>query len=164
MKRFLVFIQWLLFLIPLGLLGCVFAVDKTESEDVPKLLAKIERSPCYGSCPVFSLAIYFDGTTVFHGARHTKVTGERVFALTDDQLSSVKAAFTKKGFLIMNNNCCDCYEITDASSTIISYQGNGPFKKIEHYHGCNNWWSQKLSELEALVLEVTGVDKLVGES
>ena len=138
MRRFLVFMQWLLFLIPLGLLGCALPVDKTEFEGAPKLLAKIERSPCYGSCPVFSLAIYFDGTTVFHGERNTKVTGERVFALTDDQLSGVKAAFTKKGFLIMNNNCCDCYEISDAPSTVITYQGNGPFKQIEHYHGCDS--------------------------
>ena len=163
MRRFLVFMQWLLFLIPLGLLGCALPVDRTESEEAPKLLAKIERGPCYGACPIFSLAIYFDGTAVFHGTRNTKVMGERVFTLTDNQLSGIRAAFTQKGFLIMNNNCCDCYEITDASSTIITYQGNGPFKQIEHYHGCNNWWSQKLSELEALVLEVTGVDKLVEE-
>ena len=163
MRRFLVFLPWLLFLIPLGPLGCAFVVDQTESEKAPKLLAKIERDSCYGACPIFSLSIYFDGTAVFHGTRNTKLTGERVFALTDNQLSDIRAAFTQKGFLIMNSNCCDCYEIADAFSTVITYQGNGPFKQIKHYYGCKNWWSQNLTELEDLVLELTGVDKLVDE-
>ena len=82
---------------------------------------------------------------------------------SDNQLSGIRAAFTQKGFLIMNNNCCDCYEITDSPSTVITYQGNGPFKQIEHYYGCDNLSSRKLTELETIVLEVTGVDKLVEE-
>ena len=150
-------------MIPLGLLGCALGVDKTASEETPKLLAKIERGPCYGACPVFSLTIYFDGTAVFHGTRNTEVTGQRVFPLTDDQLSGIRAAFTQKGFLIMNNNCCDCHEVAGAPSTVITYQGNGPFKQIEHYYGCDNWWGQKLTELEVLVLRITGVDKLLDE-
>ena len=161
MKRLLILVPWLLFSIPLGLSGCASAVDQTESVESPKLLAKIERGPCYGDCPIFSLAIYFDGTAVFHGTRNTKVLGEKILALTDDQLLDIRAAFTRKGFLIMNNNCCDCYEVSEASSTVITYQGNGPFKQIKHYYGCGNWWSQKLTELEMLVLELTGVDKLV---
>ena len=83
--------------------------------------------------------------------------------LTDNQLSGIRAAFTQQNFLIMNNNCCNSYEITDTPSTVVTYQGNGPFKKIEHYYGCDNWSSRKLTEFETVVLEVIGVDKLVEE-
>ena len=92
------------------------------------------------------------------------VSGEKQFSLTKDQMSRVRSAFTRKGFLIMNGQCCECIDVKGASSTRVIYQGNGPYKSVNRYHGCFNGWSRNLENLEAEILEITGVGAWVGES
>ena len=148
--------------ISLILSSCSFAFRQTENQEEPKLLAKVERSGCYGSCPIYSLTIYFDGTAIYRGEQDTDVTGGKVFSLTKEQLSQIRAEFTRKGFLVINGKCCECIDVTDSPSTVITYQGNGPFKEISYYHGCLNRWSRHLGELEKRILEITGVHEWIG--
>ena len=124
----------------------------------------MERSSCQGVCPVFSLSVFFDGAAIYQGEVNTVVTGYKEFTLTKDQLSQIRSAFTRKGFLIMNDQCCGCVDVSGASSTRIIYQGNGPYKSINRYHGCLNGWSRNLENLEVEILEITGVDAWVGEN
>ena len=117
----------------------------------------MERSGCPGACPVFSLTVFFDGTAIYQGEVHTVLSGVKEFSLTDNQLSRVRSAFTRKGFLIMNDQCCECIDMSGTPSTLIIYQGNGPYKSINRYHGCLNGWSRNLESLEAEILKITGV-------
>ena len=117
----------------------------------------MERSGCPGARPVFSLTVFFDGTAIYQGEVHTVLSGVKEFSLTDNQLSRVRSAFTRKGFLIMNDQCCECIDMSGAPSTLIIYQGNGPYKSINRYHGCLNGWSRNLESLEAEILKITGV-------
>jgi hypothetical protein len=144
--------------------GCTFPVSPLQEPANPKLLAKVERSGCPGTCPVFSLTVFFDGSAIYQGKANTTVSGEKEFSLTKDQLSQVRSAFTRKGFLIMNGECCECIDLSGAPSTRIIYQGNGPYKSINRYHGCLNGWSRSLENLEAKILEITGVGAWVGEN
>ena len=163
MKLSLVYARWFLIAIPLSLSGCVNMVDQAEPEAPPKLLAAIERGYCYGNCPIFSLKIYFDGTAIFWGEQHTAEVGGKTFSLTDEQLSRIRSEFLRKGFLFLSNRCCECRDVTDAPSTLITYRGNGPFKQIKHYHGCSNWASRNLANLERSILELTGISAWIGE-
>ena len=79
-------------------------------------------------------------------------------------MTRVRSAFTRKGFLMMNSQCCECIDVSGAPSTRIIYQGNGPYKSINRYHGCLNGWSRNLGILEAEILEITGVSAWVGEN
>ena len=124
----------------------------------------MERSGCSGVCPIFSLTIYFDGSVIYQGEAHTVVSGGKEFSLTKDQLSRVRSAFTRKGFLIMNGQCCECIDVSGAPSTLLIYQGSGPYKSINRYHGCLNGSSHNLENLEAEILEITGVSAWVGEN
>ncbi|MEE2804015.1 MAG: DUF6438 domain-containing protein [Pseudomonadota bacterium] len=144
--------------------ACTLPVSPLQAPAKTKLLAKIERSGCPGACPVFSLAIFFDRSALYQGGAHTVVSGEKEFFLTKDQLSRVRSAYTRKGFLIMNGQCCECIGVSGAPSTRIIYQGNGPYKSINRYHGCLNGWSRNLGNLEAEILEITGVSAWVGEN
>ena len=144
--------------------GCTLPVSPLQVPTESKLLAKMERSGCPGACPVFSLTVFFDGSAIYRGDAHTVVSGEKEFSLTKDQLSRVRSAFTRKGFLIMNGQCCECTDVSGAPSTRITYQGNGPYKSINRYHGCLNGWSRNLENLEAEILEITGVGAWIGEN
>jgi len=144
--------------------GCSLPVSPLQEPAKSKLLVKMERSGCPGACPIFSLTIFFDGSAIYRGKVHTVVSGEKEFSLTKDQLSRVRSAFTRKGFLIMNDQCCECIDVSGAPSTRITYQGNGPYKSINRYHGCLNGWSHNLENLEAEILEITGVGAWAGEN
>ena len=153
-----------LLLVVVFVLGCTLPVSPAQGPAKSKLLAKVERSGCPGACPVFSLTVFFDGSAIYQGEAHTVVSGEKEFSLTKDQLSQVRSVFTRKGFLIMNGQCCECIDVSGAPSTRIIYQGNGPYKSINRYHGCLNGWSRNLENLEAEILEITGVGAWVGEN
>ena len=144
--------------------GCILQSSSLQVPAKSKLLAKMERSDCPGACPVFSLTVFFDGSATYRGEAHTVISGERELSLTRDQLSQIRSAFTRKGFLIMNGQCCECIDMSGAPSTRIIYQGNGPYKSINRYHGCFNEWSRNLENLEAEVLEITGVGAWIGEN
>ena len=75
-----------LLLVVLFASGCTLPVSPVQGLAKSKLLAKVERSGCPGACPVFSLAVFFDGSTTYHGKAHTVVSGEKEFSLTKDQL------------------------------------------------------------------------------
>ena len=144
--------------------GCTSPGSPLQAPAKLKLLAKMERSGCPGVCPVFSLTIFFDGSAIYQGEAHTVVSGEKEFSLTKDQVSRVRGAFTRKGFLIMNDLCCECIDVSGAPSTRITYQGNGPYKSINRYHGCLNSWGRNLENLEAEILEISGIGVWIGEN
>ncbi|MBO67563.1 MAG: hypothetical protein CL398_04555 [Acidiferrobacteraceae bacterium] len=152
---------FLFLLFSLGLVGCGLTLDQKKQSSTPNLFAKIDRSPCIGECPVFSLAIYFDGTAVFYGKKNTNTIGEKNLKLGKNQLLQISDEFTRKGFLIMNDSCCDCHDADGASSSVITYQGNGPYKQLKNYHGCSSLRSKELIELEDIILELTGVRVLI---
>ena len=153
-----------LLLVVVFVFGCTLPVSPVVGLAKSKLLTKVERSGCLGACPIFSLTVFFDGSAIYWGEEHTVVSGEREFSLTKDQLSRIRSGFTRKGFLIMNDQCCECINASGASSTRIIYQGNGPYKSINRYHGCFNRWSRNLEVLEAEVLEISGVGAWIGEN
>ena len=152
----------LLLLVVIFVGGCTFPVSPLQAPTESKLLAKMERSGCLGACPIFSLTVFFDGSAIYQGEAHTVVSGGKEFSLTKSQLSRVRSAFTRKGFLIMSDQCCECIDVSGAPSTRITYQGNGPYKSINRYHGCLNGWSRNLENLEAEILKITGAGAWVG--
>lgn len=153
----------LLLVVVVNVSGCALPSSPVQAPAKSKLFMKMERSGCPGACPVFSFTVFFDGSVSYQGREHTVVSGDKEYYLTKDQLSQIESAFTRKGFLIMNDQCCECVDVSGASSTSITYQGNGPYKSINRYHGCLNSWSRNLENLEKNILEITGVDAWVGE-
>ena len=164
MMRISILVTAVLLLVVVFVSGCSLPVSPFQAPTKSKLLAKVERSGCPGACPVFSLTVFFDGSAIYQGEAHTVVSGEKEFSLTKDQLSRVQSAFTRKGFLIMNRQCCECIDVSGAPSTRIIYQGNGPYKSINRYHGCLNGSSRNLEDLEVKILEIMGVSAWVGEN
>ena len=162
MRRVRIYTRCLFAVIILGLVGCSGKNDPF-AETPPKLLAAIERGYCYGDCQIFSLKIYFDGAVTYWGEQNTEVLGERIFVLTDEQMSQVRSEFLRKGFLFLNSECCKCGDTTGEPSTLITYQGNGPFKQIKYYHNCGNWTTENLASLESSILELTGASAWIGE-
>jgi hypothetical protein len=96
-------------------------------------IATLERTGCYGECPVYRLTVSNDGSVVYVGTRWVKVTGRQVYKLSEAQLSELQAAFERSGFLQMRDY--DHVESTDDDWAHVSLRHGAVFKRVRHYHG-----------------------------
>ena len=99
-------------------------------------IATLERTGCYGECPVYRLTVSSDGSVVYVGTRWVKVLGRQQYKLTDAQLSELQSAFEHATFMQMRDY--DRVENTDDDWAHVSYRRGSIVKRVRHYHGDNS--------------------------
>ena len=103
--------------------------------------------PCFGSCPVYSVAITPDGTVTFDGERHTAKLGEEVRQLTAGAYRSAAsslAAFRPATGTVAHTTCDQ--RISDQSSTRIEWRAtDGTVTTLEHDRGCRSARNDQLN-------------------
>jgi hypothetical protein len=99
-------------------------------------IATLERTGCYGECPVYRLTVSSDGSVVYVGTRWVKVLGRQQYKLSEAQLSELQAAFERASFMQMRDY--DRVENTDDDWAHVSYRRGNIVKHVRHYHGDNS--------------------------
>jgi len=115
------------------------AIDQPHPPDtVPgaTAVATLERTGCYGECPVYRLTVNSDGSVVYVGTRWVKVLGRQVYKVSDAQLAELQAAFDRAGFFQFRDY--DHVESTDDDWAHVSFRRGSTFKRVRHYHGDNS--------------------------
>jgi hypothetical protein len=114
----------------------------------------LERTVCFGSCPVYKLTIYSDGRVLYQGIRFVKRKGKAVGRISRKAFNDLVQEFTNNEFFGLYDayvpGSPGCPQVaTDLPSAIISLELNGKKKSIRHYHGCSGLSALKLlTELE----------------
>ena len=98
-------------------------------------IATLERTGCYGECPVYRLTVNSDGTVVYVGTRWVKVVGRQVYKLSESQLSELQSAFERAHFAQLRDY--DRVESTDDDWAHLSLRRGANVKRVRHYHGDN---------------------------
>jgi hypothetical protein len=114
------------------------SVDQPHPPDtVPgaQAIATLERTGCYGECPVYRLTVNSDGSVVYVGTRWVKVLGRQVYKISEAQMAALQAAFERANFHQLKDY--DKVESTDDDWAHLSYRRGGGFKRVRHYHGDN---------------------------
>lgn len=148
----------LLFAIITLLFACSVAVaQKTERDEIT-----LERTACFGTCPMYTLTITADGKVTFEGRRFTKVTGQATGKISKKAFRGLVAEFQKLGYFSLPDNYSpgtpQCPQmVTDMPSANTSLRLKGKTKAVAHYHGCGT--SGKLPQLTALENKI---DKVAG--
>lgn len=99
------------------------------------VIATMERTGCYGECPVYRLTVNADGSVVYVGTRWVKVLGRQVYKISEAQLAELQAAFERANFNQLHDY--DKVESTDDDWAHISLRRGSGFKRVRHYHGDN---------------------------
>lgn len=127
------------------LAGCGNSVSQPENVNQPKekmeLSLKMERSGCYGPCPVYDLTIQPDGKVSFEGKFWTEVKEKTEGKITQEQLKKIIASIEEANFFSLDNaynyDSKNCPNIaTDSATVNLSIKLNGKEKTINHYQGC----------------------------
>jgi hypothetical protein len=132
------------------------------AEPSPTLLASLERTVCFGTCPAYRVRVFTDGRVEWVADRFVKVRGRATKTLTPAQLANLERLFKDINFLKLGDGF-DCYERTDNSSAKTTFSDGSITKTINHYHGCQSKKGvEKLTALEKKFDEVVDTARWIG--
>jgi hypothetical protein len=119
------------------------ATSRAAPQAIPEdFVIKLERTACYGRCPVYVVSIDARGSVTYDGTRFVKVTGRQ----TDRVPASRVAALVETVDRIRFFDLDDKYRqlITDVPTTFVTVTRDGRTKRIEDYFGA----PKSLNDLE----------------
>ncbi len=101
----------------------------TESDS---LVAYIERTVCFGICPVYSIRIFRSGYVLYNGEKNITPLGKHYLYLTPEQFRAIGEQADAIGYFDLN----DAYQnphLTDFPTVYTEVRFRGKKKKVTHY-------------------------------
>jgi hypothetical protein len=126
-----------------------------------RVVATLERTVCFGSCPAYKLTVYSDGQVLWEGASYVKKKGKASATLTAGELSLLKAAFSDAGYFDLPDTAA-CYEATDNPWATTSYDDGTRHRTLRHYYGCRSKpEAATLGALERRIDQIVNSDRWI---
>jgi membrane dipeptidase len=115
----------------------------------------LERTACFGTCPVYSVTIRDDGTVTYDGREHTKVQGRQTWKIEPAAAEALAREMLDAGFFDLQ----DEYRamVTDHSTTYTALSMGRRRKRIKNYVA----GPARLKEIEERIDGVAGTAKYV---
>ncbi|MFT7333993.1 MAG: hypothetical protein ACI81S_002216 [Sphingobacteriales bacterium] len=98
-------------------------------EEEKTMLASIERTPCYGECPVYKMTIFTNGDALYEGRMNVEMEGLHTGVLSRRSVKKIIELAEDIKFFDFDENYIDEY-ITDIPSTIVTFVKDGNRKTI----------------------------------
>lgn len=142
------------------------ANQPTTADEPDEVVITLERTPCFGNCPVYKLTIQGDGTLNYEDRTYMyeeKDPVEAVFGvettISRDKVKEIISEFEKAKYFSLNDRYME-RTITDAETVITSITINGNTKTIEHYRGDFSA-PKKLTKLEDRIDEIVNTSQWI---
>lgn len=120
--------------------------------DINNVEITLERTECFGTCPIYSLSIFGNETVIYNGQKNVVVKGIKTSQISQDKIIELINEFKTIDYFCLNDSYAAPY--TDAPSTITSIAIDGKTKKISDYGKSLD----KLAELENKIDEISGAN------
>ena len=139
--------------------------NQNRGEGTPVI--SLERTPCFGTCPVYTISVTASGRVLFDGRAHVPRLGLVTAEIPRQRVDSLLVELERAGYFgfagryAASEPACGRY-VTDLPSAIISVTRGGRTKRIEHDHGCGSA-PLALAVLEKRVDEVLGSKRWIEE-
>jgi (2Fe-2S) ferredoxin len=121
------------FSILLALMLVALAVFPAAAQEAQVALT-LERTACFGACPVYTVTVYTDGTVVYNGERFVDVEGEQTTTIDPETVEQLVAGFEGAGYFEWDDEYTEMF-ITDLPTVITSITRDGETKQITRYAG-----------------------------
>ena len=118
-----------------------FDLTKQKELQGPKIIISLEKTACFGRCPVFKIIIYNNGEALYNGRKFVKKVGEYDLKVSKREIDKILSKAKKIGFNNLKNEYSE--RITDLPTTYIMINN----KKIKDYYGAPS----KLKDLEKMI-------------
>jgi hypothetical protein len=123
-------------------------------------VATIERTPCFGTCPVYQVSVRFVGK------QDVKQQGTATASVSREAVDSLVTELRSGGYFeladeyVMDAPACGPYA-TDSPTVTTSLRADGRTKRIRHDYGCSGAPAE-LRRLEQRIDEVAGTSRWTG--
>jgi hypothetical protein len=162
-------IRHLLLAVLLGIPGCAPRTAGAPPEDRQVQTNSsqthaivLERTPCFGSCPVYTVAVSPDGEVSYEGRANVKQLGTATSRIPKARVDSLLNELDRAGYFgfangyVQSEPACGRYATDSPSAkTTVTYRGRT--KTIMHDYGCG-------SVPGALVVLERRIDEVLGSS
>ena len=135
----------------------VMVVLATTSPDVmaqavpDDFAVKLERTACFGECPVYSVTVDAGGNVTYDGKRFVRVEGRQTDRIPASRAARLLATAERIGFFELRDRYRTIRNpdgtettVTDLPTTVVTITRAGQSKRVEDYIGA----PQGLKELE----------------
>jgi hypothetical protein len=118
----------------------------------------LERTPCYGLCPVYKVTVLGTGEVEYFGEAHVDKAGTHRWRISRRRLQRLAGALERANYLHLEDDYTRG-EVTDAPACLTSVEyDDGSSKSIVHHHG-DPAAPDALTELEDEIDRITGVER-----
>jgi Domain of unknown function (DUF6438) len=119
------------------------------------IIFTLEKTACYGTCPIFKVIVFDNDSLVFDGEEYVKKKGQYSKSLSKGTVAKLIKQFNEVNFFQYKDTYTE--NITDLPTTYISFSDGGKTKKIKDYVGS----PESLKNLEKLIVNL--VSEEIGE-
>jgi hypothetical protein len=126
-----------------------------EPTDMNTVEIILQRSRCFGICPVYNVTIYGNGTVLFEGIANVNSSGIRISNISEDQVRQLISEFKKIDYFSFNETEIASHVVYDAPVCTTSLSLNGKTKTIQHYES---------AEPASLTVLENSIDEFVNSS
>ena len=136
-------------------IGLATIPARTAAQDVPDdFVVKLERTSCFGECPVYSVSIDARGNVTYEGTKFVRVEGRQIDRIQAFHVAELLAIAERIGFFdlrdqyrtIRNPDGTET-SVTDLPTAFVTITRGGQSKRVEDYIGA----PQALKQLEQLI-------------
>lgn len=154
--------KFLAIIIGLGVIGIAisFSLDLmyiplTPPENLTDVEITLERTACFGTCPIYTVSIFGNGTVTYQGERFVKTLGVQTYDIPVSDVEELVALIYLKNYFSLNER----YEVgaTDLPTVITSVRVGSETKSVENYGDAG---PAQLHEIEKKVDDVSDSESL----
>jgi hypothetical protein len=143
----------------IGLARSAAAQETTAPADT---VIRLQRTACYGSCPIYSVTIDARGAVTYDGEKFVRVVGRQTARVAPSVVASLLTSAERIRFFdlrdayrVINNPDGTVLMVTDLPTTITTMTVNGRTKRVENYVGAPD----ELAAFERAIDEAAGTKR-----
>ena len=137
--------------------------SRTHPRDLRSARITLERTPCYGVCPVYTVTLDGNGLVQYFGNFRVDIPGPQTGKVGPNTLRDLLNLANQIGFFQMRDSYSEA--CTDMPTSIISILVDGKSKRVSNYYGgCEQQKSESQVDLARLAEKIdaaAGTDRWV---
>ncbi len=124
---------------------------------------KLERTMCFGTCPVYMVSIHCSGRVTYTGKMFVEKAGRHIWKLDSKSIDKLSKALLDSDYFNIQKKDTGfmCSDMPYCITTIEMM--DGAKRKIEHYLQKPDEWPAALLKFEKKIDNIIGVERYVGD-
>lgn len=141
-----------------ALIGVAWLTSQAAGQPIPEdFVIKLERTACFGACPVYIVTIDARGTVTYHGTQFVRIVGRQTDRVPVSRVAALVETVDRIRFFELDDKYRQL--ITDLPTTFVTVTRDGRSKVIEDYFGAPT----PLKDFERQIDDIARTARWIGE-